>query len=500
MHGSTTTILLLLSWTASTSLVHADDAAEGPIVNTTGGFVRGFHQELQGKVVNSFTGIRYGKAPVGELRFREPQPAVPWSGVVNATGPPPACIQVNIYRGDEWTAPDEAGQSEDCLFLNVWSPVMPSNTSNLTVMAWIHGGAFHLGSSSVKVYDGALLAAYGDVVVVSMNYRLGSLGFLHGNTQSAPGNQGLLDQTLALRWVTDNIARFGGDPKSVTLFGESAGSMAVLFHLLSPVSRPLFQRVIMQSGSLCTRTTRASDPRLLAKAHDMAAHLNCTSSSDPYSYLEDEAIECLRRAEPVQIRIAEELVCPRRNCFRPIFETTSLPHDPCGADDQGDKDILIGHVENEGGTFAASLFPVVFSPESPKNLTKHQTRILLARLLGTPSPDLLGQVYDLYIGSLGDTAFEEIRRATQDAWGDKIITCPSLSTSVSLASNTGNRVFYYVLNYTSDSAEKTPWYGMTHFHDVQYIFGRPVLENKSSDDQAYSRKLMELWTSFAKKG
>ncbi|KAG0440778.1 hypothetical protein HPB47_016180 [Ixodes persulcatus] len=207
MDGSTTTCFLLLSWGALTNLVRTNDPVDGPLVHTTVGAVRGFSQRLRGTVVNTFIGIRYGKAPTGELRFREPQPAEPWNGVLNATGTPPACIQTNVYLRVEWAVPDEAEQSEDCLFLNVWSPDAPPSTSNLTVMVWIHGGGFHQGSSSLPVYDGAFLAAYGHVVVVSMNYRLGSLGFLHGSTQSAPGNQGHLDQALALRWVQDNIAK-----------------------------------------------------------------------------------------------------------------------------------------------------------------------------------------------------------------------------------------------------------------------------------------------------
>ncbi|KAM7291875.1 hypothetical protein ISCGN_028446 [Ixodes scapularis] len=283
---------------------------------------------------------------------------------------------------------DEAEQSEDCLFLNVWSPVVPPSASNLTVMVWIHGGGFHQGSSSLPVYDGAFLAAYGHVVVVSMNYRLGSLGFLHGSTESAPGNQGLLDQALALRWVRDNIACFAGDPGSVTLFGESAGSQSVLFHLLSPVSRPLFQRAIMQSGSLCTRSTKYSDHRRLEKAHYLARILNCTRFYDPYAYLQEDEIECLRRVETRQIRVAEELACSGRNCFRAIFGTSSLP-DPCAVVDSGDKDILIGILRDSRlmeqleelipaeqfvlyGDPAYPLTPLAFKPYAGSKLTNTQ--------------------------------------------------------------------------------------------------------------------------------
>ncbi|CAN7944571.1 unnamed protein product, partial [Ixodes hexagonus] len=395
---------------------------------------------------------------------------------------------------------DRSSQTEDCLFLNVWSPARNTNASDLAVMVWIHGGALYFGSSSLSAYDGALLAAYGDIIVVSMNYRLGSLGFLYGGTPSAPGNQGHLDQLLALRWVSDNIAAFGGDRGRVTLFGESSGSTSVEFHLLSPISKALFQRAIMQSGALCGHASRASDPRVLAKAHSLASYLNCTSTSEPDSRLQENVIGCLRRADPVHLRALEGVVCPGQYCFRTVFGVPSLHNEPCGAEYPGSKDILIGHVVNEGGLFAFTYFPAVFSANSPKNLTKTEMLLLLAPLLTPPSPQLLNEVHNLYTGDLGDTDFEKLRLTIQDAWGDKVITCSSIETSVRLAGNTENAVFYYVLNHTSPSLAKKPWYGMTHVEDVLYVFGRPIVEKAPSVDQNYSKKLMRLWTSFAKFG
>uniref|UniRef100_A0A4D5RN04 Carboxylic ester hydrolase n=1 Tax=Ixodes scapularis TaxID=6945 RepID=A0A4D5RN04_IXOSC len=498
MKGQRSAYLFLHTCVALAAVAHADDDGEGPVVHTTTGCVRGFRQLQNGKTVNSFTGIRYGKAPVGALRFREPQPAEPWTGVADATKPAPACTQVNI---DPWSiAQDSPVHTEDCLFLNVWSPASSNNASDLAVMVWIHGGSSSFGSSSLNIYDGALLAAFGHVVVVSMNYRLGSLGFFYGGTQHAPGNQGHLDQALALHWVRDNIAAFGGDRERVTLFGESSGSISVEFHLLSPISKALFQRAVMQSGAMCRYASRASDPRLLTKVHRMAMYLNCTNTSEPDSRLHENLIECLQQADPVHVRVAERLVCPSNLCFGTVFRVPTLPSDPCATEYQGNKDILIGHVVNEGGGLVSGFFPGVFRADWPKNLTKIETFLLLAPLLSPPSPQLLDELRDLYTRDLGDRDFEKLRRAVQDAWGDKIITCSSKETSMRLASNRDYSVFYYILNYTSSSSPKKPWYGMTHVDDVLYIFGRPVVEKASSDDQTYSRKLMELWTSFAKHG
>ncbi|KAM7315342.1 hypothetical protein ISCGN_005124 [Ixodes scapularis] len=164
MKGQRSAHLLLLSCMALTAAAHAGDDGEGPVVHTTAGCVRGFRQQLNGKVVNSFTGIRYGKAPVGALRFREPHPAEPWTDVADATRPAPVCIQVNIQQSGLSREQDSRAQTEDCLFLNVWSPARNNSASDLAVMVWIHGGALHSGSSSSSIYDGAFLAAYGDVV------------------------------------------------------------------------------------------------------------------------------------------------------------------------------------------------------------------------------------------------------------------------------------------------------------------------------------------------
>ena len=181
-----------------------------------------------------FRGIPYAAPPVGDLRWREPQPAAPWKGVRKATEFGPRCVQGPIF--DDMVFRDQP--SEDCLYLNVWTPAR-SAAEKLPVMVWIHGGGFQAGSASEPRQDGARLARKG-VVVVSLNYRLGVFGFLahpeltKESGRGASGNYGLLDQVAALRWVRDNVAAFGGDPGNVTIFGESAGSFAVSALMASP--------------------------------------------------------------------------------------------------------------------------------------------------------------------------------------------------------------------------------------------------------------------------
>ncbi|HEY9626812.1 MAG TPA: carboxylesterase family protein [Coleofasciculaceae cyanobacterium] len=208
---------------------------------------------LEGAIANqvlSFKGIPYAAPPVGELRWRSPQPAAPWQGVRSATAYGHDCIQLPLL-GD--AAASGGTTSEDCLVLNVWRPTAIAD-ANLPVLVWIHGGGFLNGSSAAPIYDGTAFAEKG-IVAVSFNYRLGRLGFFAHPALTAAsaadeplGNYGLLDQVAALQWVQRNIAAFGGDPNQVTIMGESAGGISVMHHLTSPQSQGLFQQAAVLSG------------------------------------------------------------------------------------------------------------------------------------------------------------------------------------------------------------------------------------------------------------
>ncbi len=210
----------------------------------------------------AFLGIPYAEPPVGALRWRAPQPAKPWAGVREATRTGPGAPQRSGFsrRVVGWLG-GAAATSEDCLTLNVWTPACDG--ARRPVMVWLHGGAFAIGTGGAAVYDGARIARGGDVVVVTLNYRLGALGSLslRGLAPHADfaANCGLRDQLAALAWVRENIERFGGDPARVTLFGESAGAMSVATLLGTPAARGLFQQAIAQSGAAhhCSRPETA---------------------------------------------------------------------------------------------------------------------------------------------------------------------------------------------------------------------------------------------------
>jgi para-nitrobenzyl esterase len=271
---------------AGATAAHAGSAANGtgPVMSTSDGAVRG----TTAGTVGEFLGIPYAAPPVGTLRWRPPAAAASWHGVRDATQFGPSCPQA--LTGNPLLPPGTI--SEDCLYLNVYAPPVGSNDQGgRPVLVWIHGGG--LVQDGARDYDGSKLAADG-VVVVTINYRLGALGFLahpalasHG----AAGNYGLMDQQAALRWVHRNIARFGGDPGNVTIAGQSAGGLSVLAQMVSPGARGLFQRAIVQSG------TFALNQRPLAVAEaagqTFATAVGCA----------DQSAACLRSA-PVSALVA----------------------------------------------------------------------------------------------------------------------------------------------------------------------------------------------------
>ncbi|VDL92825.1 unnamed protein product [Schistocephalus solidus] len=260
----------------------------------------------QFKEVHAFLGIPFAQAPIGEFRFAPPKPVEPefFAGLVNATKLPNSCWQYLPSEFDKanpgariWLNNTE--MSEDCLYLNVWKPA--ASTSRLPVMVWIFGGGFFSGTATLDVYSGLQLAARENVIVVSMQYRLGAFGFLYLSPEkrlyprAANGNMGLLDQQLALKWVHDNIASFGGDPTGVTIFGESAGAASVGLHYLSPTSRPLFSRMIMQSSSFFSRWALIPPSAALERSRAFAKGHGCLYSN------QTKVIECLQKLPPLDL-------------------------------------------------------------------------------------------------------------------------------------------------------------------------------------------------------
>lgn len=330
------------------------------MVQLDSGPITGAKGEVEGREIWTFKGIPYAAPPVDDLRWRPPQPVTPWAEPLACTSFGPACPQP---AQSELFYLDAGPTDEDCLYLNVWSPA-ESPEERLPVMVWIHGGSFKTGSGSMAVYDGQTLAALG-VVVVTINYRLGPLGFLAHPALSAEssegvsGNYGLLDEIAALRWVQTNIGGFGGDPANVTVFGESAGAISILDLLVSPLAEGLFAKAIVQSGILLDHGFGVSTTGTLEVAETAGEDFAEQSGADATG----DVAEQLRAKTPEELlAVAEAVAAPSVMegglNWKPVADGYVLPDLPSKlwlAGEQRDIPLLIGSNADEGNTFLAGL-------------------------------------------------------------------------------------------------------------------------------------------------
>lgn len=448
-------------------------AERSAVVQTASGAVRG----VLAPGYRVFDGIPYAAAPVGPLRWQPPASPVPWQGVRDATRPALRCPQ------DTKVDPDYGRPTgEDCLSLNVWTPDGATKDKPRAVMVWIHGGGFLNGSADI--YDARWLATQGDIVVVTVNYRLGTLGFLAHPALSPDGdagNYGLADQQAALRWVRDNIAEFGGDPDKVTVAGESAGAMSVCDHLVAPGSSGLFRAAILQSGPCQTQADRPTAQRV---SLDYAASVGC---GDPAT-----AAQCLRALPadrllrpPLYVGFDADMLTG------PVSGTDRLPEDPMaaiGLDRVPRVPVLIGTNADEFTLFTAIKFLQNRGlPPYPK---------LLADTFGADAAAVEAN-YPLqrYGGSTG--------LAYSAAVTDGEFACPADRIAAGLAH--GAPVYAYEFNDRTapapDPFRKVPFpVGAGHGLELRYLFdigGAPPLDPAQ---RQLSDQMVEYWSQFVKSG
>ncbi|WP_410506917.1 carboxylesterase/lipase family protein [[Mycobacterium] appelbergii] len=443
------------------------------VVQTTTGALRG----TVAADYRLFAGIPYAAPPVGPLRFAKPVAATGWQGERDATRPGPRCVQ-------DPAADPENGRntSEDCLTLNVWTP--PASGEPRPVMVWIHGGAFVNGSGDV--YDSRWLASRGDIIVVTINYRLGTLGFLAHPALGAAGdvgNYGLADQQAALRWVRDNIAAFGGDPEKVTVAGESAGGMSVCDHLVAPGSAGLFRAAILMSPPCQAQADLATAER---DSVEYAAGVGCP---DPAT-----AAACLRALPTDDLRKpvwyfnigSDELTGP-------VVGTTELPQDPV-AEIAGGRaarvPVLIGTNRDE-----FTLFTALRYLREGQRFTVEQYPALLAETFGRHAAAVAAHYpIDRYGG---------VAQAYSAAVTDGEFSCVANRLAGGLAGT--DTVYSYEFNDRTapapDVMQTLPFpVGASHSLELRYLFdvgGAPPL---NPAQQELSASMIAYWSQFVRTG
>jgi para-nitrobenzyl esterase len=444
--------------------------SQSGIVETDAGQIAGFQQgELQ-----VFLGIPFAAPPVGDLRWRPPAPVEPWEGVKETKKFAPACPQ-------PLAADPNLSMSEDCLYLNVWTPAKTTD-EKLPVMIFFYGGAFGKIAGSMPLYNGTGLAEKG-VVVVTPNYRVGALGFLAHpeldaeSPDNSSGNYGLLDQIAAMEWVQRNIDAFGGDPSRVTIFGQSAGGESILIHLTSPLSKGLYQQAIVESGTFWTN----------------GAEINALNSKDNAEKLGESYAESLGISGPdviSQMRMLKyqdltnatpwpsssfQMVNSRH--FEPTIDGWVIPDDPeivFRLNNQNSVPLIIGNNLNDGTTLAANA-----------NMTVPEFQMYIQEKFGKDA--------DIILAKYPANSTAEVQVQLEQIMTDYDFTDAVKFVAGSMAELNQN-TYRYLYSYVLPGQP----YGAFHGSETILLFKVPIQQNPVSD--SVSENLIDLWTRFAKTG
>jgi para-nitrobenzyl esterase len=453
------------------------ESAVSVIVETACGRVEGLRQELH----EAFLGIPFAEPPVGKLRFLPPQPKLPWPAVRSARAFAPSAIQPKTHNVPGFAASGE--RSEDCLYLNVYTP--RADAKKRPVLFWIHGGGFAYGSGSERFYDGGKLCERGDVVVVTTHYRLGALGFAYlgghgGASWGAATNAGQLDQIAALRWVKDNIAAFGGDPENVTAFGESAGAVAVAALIAMPGAKGLLRRGVCQSGT----ANRIGNPETGAAA--MTAYL-ARLGLQP-----NEAHKLRELAADTLLQAQGEVAG-----FAPIWGVDTLPERPLNVVRQGGTrgvSLLVGSNRDELLLFERARRPPIDDAE------------LLARVraaLPKKAAALAGDAIDVYRRSRKQRGLPSENLALADAIvGDSRFRIPAVRLTAAKAAH--EPAYCYLFTHASPARGGT--LGSCHALEIPFVFGsidQPGTDRfvgSGHDVQRLNDEMMGAWIAFARTG
>jgi para-nitrobenzyl esterase len=460
------------NWLAAITLVAAAIPAQAQIQSAlvAGGTVAGTAEDG----LSVFKGIPFAAPPVGELRWKGPQPVRRWHGVRSAAAFAPSCMQdmdmLKIFGGPE-------DISEDCLYLNVWTPAT-SPRQRLPVMVWIYGGGFAFGATNLPLYDGKNLAQRG-VVLVSIAYRVGPLGFmahpaltLEGRGSS--GNYGLADQIAGLKWVRANIARFGGDPANVTIFGESAGGISVSMLAASPAAKGLFQKAISESGGNFG-PVRVSET-------DGGLNMRSLSSTEAQgsALLQELGAADIKAARALSAAAIQKLAGPMGR-YWPTVDGRLIAGDQYGlyqARRFNDTPVLMGSNSDEGSLF----MPPKVTPDE----------FVAAIRAG------YAQKADAVLAAYPHATEAEARQAMANVFRETAFAWPTWTWSRFQARQGKGAVYVYYFDH------KTPRdpNGSNHGDEMRFVFGNHVqpFEPANPRDQELTAQFMGYWTNFAKTG
>ncbi|CAL1673126.1 unnamed protein product [Lasius platythorax] len=484
----------------------AVDVREGKLIGIV-------EENIHGGNYIAFRGIPYARPPVGKLRFKDPAPPESWSGSRDASKYGNVALQVDVITRKLIGA-------EDCLYLNVYTADVESRGKR-PVMVWIHGGAFSIGSGDASVYGPDYIVRK-DVVLVTLNYRLGALGFLNLYDEAATGNQGMKDVVMALQWVQQNISKFNGDPGNVTIFGESAGGVIVHYLTLSPLSEGLFHKAISQSGvaanpwAFSEWTNKATN-----KSFQLAECLG-KATSDP-----KVACEFLKTIDARKLRKAEQKVLTNAErlqnviAFKPSLDRESpnpfFPEHPSTLIRRRVKvPYILGYNSCEGSYLACSSIRTQFvghNEEALKEINSDFKKAITPSILSTlpQIPITVEELRFLYFGN--EAVSEKTLMNYADFLGDELFYRGIIEIADTQMSSDANEPTYlYKFSYESETSPLRKFLnvtlpGVTHSEELYYLFyphmiqdlGFPPLAPDSKDYKIMSR-LTQMWTDFAKTG
>ena len=456
-----------------------------PVVKTGSGWIRGVEEEG----VLAFRGIPYAQPPIGPLRFRPPHKPVAWDGVREACTYGPAPLQVsNPFTSQIGQVPPEV--HEDCLSLNVWTPA--ADDARRPVMVWLHGGAFVVGAGSLPLYNGARLAARGDVVVVTLNYRLGLFGFLRGkgvcgDALDTAGHEGLLDQIAALEWVRDEIGGFGGDPQNVTVFGQSAGARSAALMTIMSRAHGLVHKVIQQSGGLALGQTLESADSVMRRLLDGVG-------------LSPAQAGKLRDLPATALLDLQQRITPRTggNFYRPAADSDLIPADPFHAIATGASrgiPLLCGTNLDEMKFFRAT-DPAVDTLDEAGLLDRCHNVLSEAG-----QAERMIETYRAARQARGaDTSPPELWFAIS---GDCAHRAPIMQQAERHAAHTPQTYAYL---FTWRSRARGGRLGAAHCMEMPFVFGRlddpgmGLLTGQGGAVQRLSEQMIDAWIAFARTG